>query len=223
MEMLDAWTGRTACALQEALRLSNELFAKKLNVSVRTVSAWHQKPELHPKSGIQQMLDATLEKAPPTVRARFAQLTSTSEPQADSADATDTIQDGAIAAADQRLGTDPNLGAAIGWLDEHAGWTLGTARRRVVSRLAQFNVHEWRAWAGRRARVGREDIANALAAYYQQRPTGFGLYQSRTDGVADATTSILTRADWLDLDCPFPQNDRLALTSSSQDTDLVLA
>ena len=28
MEMLDAWTGRTACALQEAFRLSNELFAK---------------------------------------------------------------------------------------------------------------------------------------------------------------------------------------------------
>jgi DNA-binding transcriptional regulator YiaG len=64
MEMLDAWTGRTACALQEALRLSNELFAKKLNVSVRTVAAWHQKPELRPKSGIQQVLDATLDKAP---------------------------------------------------------------------------------------------------------------------------------------------------------------
>jgi DNA-binding transcriptional regulator YiaG len=64
MEMLDAWTGRTACALQKAFRLSNELFAKKLNVSVRTVGAWHQKPELHPKSGIQQMLDATLEVVP---------------------------------------------------------------------------------------------------------------------------------------------------------------
>jgi hypothetical protein len=222
MEMLDAWTGRTACALQEAFRLSNELFARKLDVSGRTVAAWHQKPELHPKSGIQQVLDATLEKAPPAVRARFAQLTSTSAPRTDSADATGTTQDGAVAAADQRLGTDPNLGAAIGWLDEHAGWTPGTARSRVLSRLAQFNVHEWRDWAGRWARVGRESIANALGAYYQHRPADFGLYQSRTDGVTDATTSILTCADWLDLDCPFPQNDRLVLTSTSQNTDLVL-
>jgi hypothetical protein len=221
METLDAWTGRTACALQEALRLSNELFARKLDVSVRTVAAWHQKPELHPKSGIQQVLDATLDKAPPAVRARFAQLTSTSEPRDDSAE-TSPMQDSAIAAADQRLGTDPNLGAAIGWLDEHAGWTPGTARRQVLSRLAQFNVHEWRDWAERRARVSRESIANALAAYYQHRPAGFGLYQSRTDSVANATTTILTYADWLDLDCPFPQNDRLALTGSSQDTDLVL-
>src|SRR6266702_4049112 len=120
MEMLDAWTGRTACALQEAFRLSNELFAKKLNVSVRTVAAWHQKPELRPKSGIQQVLDATLEKAPPAVRARFAQLSSPSEPPAD---ATGPLREDAIAAADRRLGTDPNLGAAIGWLDEHTGWS----------------------------------------------------------------------------------------------------
>jgi len=219
MEMLDAWTGRTACALQEAFRLSNELFAKKLNVSVRTVAAWHQKPELRPKSGIQQVLDATLEKAPPAVRARFAQLSSPSEPPAD---ATGPLREDAIAAADRRLGTDPNLGAAIGWLDEHTGWSPGTGRQRVLARLAQFDVHEWRDWASRRAHVDRESIANALNGYYQHRPAGFGLYQSRSDEVTDTTTTILTCADWLDLDCPFPQNDRLVLTSTNQDTDLVL-
>src|SRR5882724_269183 len=173
METVDAWTGRTACARQEAFRLSNELFARKLDVSVRAVAAWHQKPELRPKSGIQQVLDATLEKAPPAVRARFAQLTSPSEPPAD---VTGSLREDAIAAADRRLATDPNLGTAIGWLDDHAGWSPGTGRQRVLARLAQFDVHEWRDWASRRAHVDRESIANALNGYYQHRPTGFGLY-----------------------------------------------
>jgi 8-oxo-dGTP diphosphatase len=32
------WTGRTACALQAALRLSNESFAEHLGIAVRTVA-----------------------------------------------------------------------------------------------------------------------------------------------------------------------------------------
>ncbi len=57
MTLVNAWTGRTACALQAALRLSNESFAEHLGVSVRTVAAWHQKPTLKPKSEMQQLLD----------------------------------------------------------------------------------------------------------------------------------------------------------------------
>jgi DNA-binding transcriptional regulator YiaG len=36
--VVTAWTGRTACALQAALRLSNQAFAAKLGVGVRTVA-----------------------------------------------------------------------------------------------------------------------------------------------------------------------------------------
>lgn len=61
MELVNAWTGRTACALQAALRLTNEAFAAHLGVAVRTVATWHQKPDLIPKAEMQQLLDTALE------------------------------------------------------------------------------------------------------------------------------------------------------------------
>jgi 8-oxo-dGTP diphosphatase len=75
MELVNAWTGRTACALQAALRLSNEAFASHLGVAVRTVAAWHQKPDVTPRGEMQQLLDTALERAPEGVRARFTALT----------------------------------------------------------------------------------------------------------------------------------------------------
>jgi 8-oxo-dGTP diphosphatase len=70
--LIEPWTGRTACALQAAMRLSNEVFAERLGIAVRTVATWHQKPDLRPKAEMQQLLDTALEQAPETVRARFA-------------------------------------------------------------------------------------------------------------------------------------------------------
>jgi hypothetical protein len=74
MNSVIIWTGRSACALQAALRLTNESFAEHLGVAVRTVAAWHQKPMLKPKSEMQQLLDTALDQAPPAVHARFTQL-----------------------------------------------------------------------------------------------------------------------------------------------------
>jgi hypothetical protein len=51
MEMIEGWNGASACALQAALRMSNEAFAVDLGVSVRTVAGWHQKPETRPRRG----------------------------------------------------------------------------------------------------------------------------------------------------------------------------
>lgn len=74
MEPMNAWTGRTACALQSALRLTNEAFAKQLGVAVRTVATWHERPDLTPRAEMQQLLDTVFEQAPDTARARFARL-----------------------------------------------------------------------------------------------------------------------------------------------------
>jgi 8-oxo-dGTP diphosphatase len=76
MEPMNAWTGRTACALQSALRLTNEAFAKQLGVAVRTVATWHERPDLTPRAEMQQLLDTVFEQAPDTARARFARLAS---------------------------------------------------------------------------------------------------------------------------------------------------
>jgi len=56
MEMVAGLTGSTACALQAALRLSNEAFAAHVEPACGQVAAWHQKPALplgssRPRSG----------------------------------------------------------------------------------------------------------------------------------------------------------------------------
>ncbi|MGH3898808.1 MAG: helix-turn-helix domain-containing protein, partial [Pseudonocardiaceae bacterium] len=72
MEPVQLWTGRTACALQAALRMTNESFAAHLGTAARTVATWHQKPERVPNPEMQQALDTTLERAGEGARARFA-------------------------------------------------------------------------------------------------------------------------------------------------------
>ena len=74
MDSASPWTGRRACALQAALRLTNDGFASHLGVAPRTVAAWHKKPDLVPRSEIQQALDTALEQASEAVRGRFAQI-----------------------------------------------------------------------------------------------------------------------------------------------------
>lgn len=75
MEIVQSWTGREACLLQAALRLTNEQFAEHLGISTRTIVRWHARPDLAPRTEMQQLLDTTYEKAGDAVRRRFALLT----------------------------------------------------------------------------------------------------------------------------------------------------
>lgn len=74
MEIVDAWTGRNACALQAALRMTNESFAAHLGVAVRTVAKWHAAPASVPRPEMQQILDTAYERAGESVRQRFGLL-----------------------------------------------------------------------------------------------------------------------------------------------------
>src|SRR5690349_12876542 len=75
MDVVDTWTARQACALQAALRMTNEVFAEHLGVSVRTVATWHSAPDTVPRVEIQAALDTTHERADEAVRRRFGLLT----------------------------------------------------------------------------------------------------------------------------------------------------
>ncbi len=68
MSVVDTWTGQLATDLQAALRLSNDEYAHRLGIGVRTVAAWHARPDTTPRGEIQQILDTTLEKAQPSER-----------------------------------------------------------------------------------------------------------------------------------------------------------
>ncbi len=71
MEPVQLWTGRAACTLQAALRMSNESFAEHLGIAARTVAMWHQKPDRVPQPDVQRMLDTALDKADQGAQTRF--------------------------------------------------------------------------------------------------------------------------------------------------------
>lgn len=206
------WTGQTACALQAAMQLTNEAFAARLGIGLRTVTEWHQKPTRRPQSEMRQLLDTALGQAPADVQARFSELTARAPAEdEDIHKATD---------AEDRLIADANIGSALHWLDQAANWDPGTARRDVALRLAQTDVHHLHDRGNQRGRVDQQQIAEALSSYYRDRVGDHGQYAATYGDDNEALTSILTRPDWLDLDCPLtPATDRLRVTTAGTDTD----
>lgn len=74
MDVVTGWTGRDACALQSALRMSNQEFAARLGIGLRTVADWHEKPDMRPRPNMQRILDTALTQASAAARERFAVL-----------------------------------------------------------------------------------------------------------------------------------------------------
>ncbi|MPY78534.1 MAG: transcriptional regulator [Actinophytocola sp.] len=215
MDLTTGWTGRTASALQSALRMSNESFAEHLGIGVRTVAAWHQKPDLRPKPEMQQLLDTALAQAPDAARERFARLVG----EQNDADAEQSAEN---SSAELRLAADPGIATALEWLDQHAQQEPGTARRDVASRIARLDVRALHDRSQRRARVDQRSVADALHGYYRSAP-GHGWYTARYGSQTETATSILTRDDWLDLRCPLvPRHDRLAIARTGVSTAVSL-
>jgi DNA-binding transcriptional regulator YiaG len=145
VKLTERWTGRTACALQEASGLSNEAYAERLGIAVRTVGSWHEKPNLVPQSAMQEILDTALDQASPAAKERFARLV----PEAISVQPSADIDHH----AEDRLSADPNISAALDWLDQHADWAPGTARRRVTAHLTDLDIRELRDRGAERGRA----------------------------------------------------------------------
>ena len=127
---LTRWTGDRACALQAALRMSNESFAGHLGIGVRTVASWHEKPTRRPNSEMQQLLDTTLERASQGTKERFAQATvgqtaaSTevfTREQPIALELTEHARRARTADAERTLGAARYMEAALDWLDQNSG------------------------------------------------------------------------------------------------------
>lgn len=74
MDVIETWKGQHAVALQAAMRATNEEFAHRLGVAVRTVAAWHAAPATVPRREMQRALDTLLDRATPAERRRFTAL-----------------------------------------------------------------------------------------------------------------------------------------------------
>lgn len=220
MDVVTGWTGRTAVALQAALRMSNEAFAEHLDIGVRTVAAWHQKPGLRPRPEMQQLLDTALARAPADTGERFAVLSGQSPAVAGARGR----ENGAAADAEHRLGGDENISGALGRLDQLAGWEPGTARRRVAARLTRLDRIDLLDRASRRRRISRRDLADAVGEYYRGPAGEHGRYSARCGhDDTEIVTSVLTCPGWLDLACALTtDHDRLALTATSAATEIPL-
>ncbi|MDX3121584.1 NUDIX domain-containing protein [Streptomyces scabiei] len=72
MDVVEVWNGHHACALQAALRMTNEAFAERLGIAPRTVAAWHANPDVVLRRDTQQMLDVVYEDAAGPAQRRFA-------------------------------------------------------------------------------------------------------------------------------------------------------
>lgn len=61
--------------------MTNEAFAERLGISARTITRWHQAPEMVHRTEVQQILDTAYEQAGEAVQRRFALLTRPPEPR----------------------------------------------------------------------------------------------------------------------------------------------
>lgn len=61
--------------------MTNEAFAERLGISARTITRWHQAPEMVHRTEVQQILDTAYEQAGEAVQRRFALLTRPAEPR----------------------------------------------------------------------------------------------------------------------------------------------
>jgi hypothetical protein len=217
MDQMTNWTGRTACALQAAFRLSNEGFAERLGIGVRTVASWHQKPSLRPRPEMQQVLDTALDQASLAIKERFSVLAAPARHTE-----TKPPDNGGTADAERRLSTDPSIGSALDRLDQYSDWEPGTARRQVAVRLARLDVRDLQDRANRQRRIAQGRMAEALGDYYHDETSGHGRYGARYDQGSAIVTSVLTHPGWLDLGRPLTEvSDRLTLANIA-DSDLSL-
>jgi 8-oxo-dGTP pyrophosphatase MutT (NUDIX family) len=72
MDVVDQWTGRHACALQFALRMTHDDLAQALGVARRTVASWHERPGMILRTELQRALDTAYERASDSEKIRFA-------------------------------------------------------------------------------------------------------------------------------------------------------
>jgi tetratricopeptide (TPR) repeat protein len=68
------WTGHSAAALRQALRMTFDEFADRLSVSRRGVTKWESRPDAVLAMRTQQLLDVALRNADDETRARFTLL-----------------------------------------------------------------------------------------------------------------------------------------------------
>jgi hypothetical protein len=182
---VDIWTGRTAHALQLALRMTNEGFAERIGASVRTVAKWSANPNSVQIPDLQRALDTMHSQASAEEKERFARMIRSTE------------------VAPVALPEIPaSVGDSLRWIDSAMTWPSGEARKRAVALMSEMDGEAFRGQRYRRSGVSRSQVACFLQSYYAVSGSGqHGFYSASVSGQA-YKTSILTAQPWLELRAP---------------------
>ena len=200
MSGVDIWTGRTAHALQLALRMTNEGFAERIGASVRTVAKWSANPNSVQVPDLQRALDTMYSRASAEEKERFARMTQSPE------------------AAPVALPEVPtSVGDSLRWIDSAMAWPGGEARKRTAALMGEMDEEAFRSQRYRRSGVSRSQVARLLQSYYAVPDSSqYGFYSANVSGQA-YETSILTAQSWLELRAPIdPTRPNLTFKPSAQ-------
>jgi len=193
VDVVGQWTGQHANALRQALRLTNEAMATKLGTAVRTVAKWNAEPDLVQSPELQRALDTLLAAATIDDKRRFGLIFA--------GGVAERSDDDALAEMEVNLANDQAISHALRWLDDKAGWQDGTARRQVARLAREIDARHVRDLTQKRSRVSNSATATFLHEFYELPVNGYDTYRARVAGEVSGT-SILTRAEWLDLAAP---------------------
>jgi hypothetical protein len=184
MMVIESWTGKRATALQRAMRLTNEAFANRLGVAVRTVANWHARPTIVPSADLQQVLDTMHKQASKEAQTRFAHLAAPDD-VGYANDQPDPLRSLTTETRD-----------AMDWLDDRANLTDGESERAVGAAFRRMNPRVMRSLVRRRSKIGRSQLAAAIGVLYDMPTPNLALYNASVDNEPLQTT-MLVKPSWL--------------------------
>ena len=204
MSGVDIWTGRTAHALQLALRMTNEGFAERIGASVRTVAKWSANPNSVQVPDLQRALDTMYSRASAEEKERFARMTQSTE------------------AAPVALPEIPaSVGDSLRWIDSAMTWPSGEARKRTAALMGEMDEEAFRGQRYRQSGVSRSRVARFLRSYYAVPDSSqHGFYSANVSGQT-YETSVLTAQSWLGLHAQVgPTETNLTFKPSARRADI---
>jgi len=177
---------------------SQELLAERIGVDVGTVRRWER--------GLQQIRSRNLVALAETLEVEMIHL----EQGIDAAD----NAGGLDVQSDDR---DLRLVEFVAWLADASGKPFDEAYRAVAIKAAKLESESTstrHARAHARSKVGRQDLADAVAEYYGTPADSFRLYEAEVAG-RPLSLTVMSRDDWLGLDIDLRSDQERATFDAS--------
>ncbi len=175
--------GKRITVLRSKRGWSQEILAERIGVDVGTVRRW--------EGGLQQIRSRNLVALAETLEVEMIQL----ERGID-------VPDGGEDVDDQRDNRDLRMVEFVAWLADASGKPFDETYRAVATKAAELESESTstrHARAHFRSKVGRQDLADAVADYYGSPSDDYRFYRAEVDG-RPLSLTVMSRTGWVGLD-----------------------